>query len=1109
MSVGVRIGTAVCVFHAAVLAQSGGTFQGVVRDNTGAIIPNAEVTVANVETGVQSKAVTNMAGFFTAPALNPGLYNISCRAAGFALSERPSVRLEVAQTMRVDFDLKIGAVTEVVEVTAAAALLQSEKTDVGQVIEGKRIVEMPLNGRNYLQLAQFSVGVLPSRELGKGTRHDGEQGGEGGFRAMGMHAAQNNILLDGNDNSSRNSGGPLGFQSQAVKPAVDAVAEFRVITNNTSAEYGYRAGAKVIVSTRSGTNDFHGSLYEFLRNDALDGTNFFANRSGAAKPSFRQNQYGATLGGPILRNKMFGFVSWQGTRVRLGRSFISSVPSRDAINGDFSRQPQPNRDIFDPLTLDSRTGVRMAFPNNLIPSSRMDPVARSVAELFPAPNIGGREHLRNNFFYSPVQQNDFDQYDFRWDYNISDSQRWFIRYSVRNQNEDQPGPLPYPAIGGTGQTIVLDGDNVASALSSTFGATMFNELRFGFTHFPTRFDIPFTENFNQTLGIQGAPGDSIGDGLDHGMAIFAAGGFSELGPRGFWPNQNNLDNALIGDSFTIVKGNHTTKFGGEYRRTELYRKSMRHRRGRFNFTGVYTAERPEVAASRGATGAGLADMLLGWANNANWGYPQGENHFTSYWAWFLQDDWKVTPRLTLNVGVRWELFTPPTFDDPDHQTVGRFLTEINGRPFDPVERNWTGSQFLDVMEFPRTRNDCGCNFDMNNFAPRLGLAYRVTNRTVVRAGAGMYYGEADNTQSEAARFFSGPPRSIELTAPQPRTRTDLIVRNGFPAIPQDAWPVGTNINTTYDELPTFYAGQWFFDIQRELPFDTLLTVGYNGTASSHLATSLNLNHPFDPHPTVRWQDRKRWNFFNSVNRIENMLNANYNSLTVKAEKRFSRGLTLLSSFTWSHNIDYANENLEQGGGSRLYTWNVGLDRGNSSLDRRKSYLLSFIYELPFGRGQNWLNRGPGAWVLGNWQVGGILGILDGTWDFHTINQDTTNVGGANRGDLLRNPNLPVSERTIDRWFDTTAVVAGRPGQLDNAGRNIIEGPGRKNLDLMIGKSFLMPWEGHRVQFRFESFNFTNTPHWGRPNRSFGTAAVGTITDADEPRRIQFGLKYIF
>ena len=293
-------------------AQTAGTIQGTVSDDTGAVIPGATIVVTALETGTESTSTSNEVGFYTVPALNPGLYSVTCSAEGFSSQEFPGLRLEVQQTMRLDCAMTVGAVTETVEVNAAAILIQSERTEVGQVIDSKRILEIPLNGRNYLELAKFAVGVLPSREQGKGTRHDGVRGGEGGLLAVGMHAAQTNILLDGADNSSRNSGGALGFQAQATKPSVDAVGEFKVVTNNIPAEYGYRMGAKIIVSTKSGTNNFHGSLFEFLRNDKFDGTNFFANRSGSTKPTLRRNQYGGTFGGPFIKNTLFGFFQFPG-----------------------------------------------------------------------------------------------------------------------------------------------------------------------------------------------------------------------------------------------------------------------------------------------------------------------------------------------------------------------------------------------------------------------------------------------------------------------------------------------------------------------------------------------------------------------------------------------------------------------------------------------------------------------------------------------------------------------------------------------------------------------------------------------------------------------------
>lgn len=1114
----------VCLFVMTVaFAQSTGTIQGVVTDNTGAVIPGAEVKVRNLDTGVEISSTTNDVGFYTVPALNPGPYTVTCSGAGLAPSERPDLRLEVAQTMRLDFELGLGTVTEVIEVSASAQLIQSERTEVGQVIDSKRILEMPLNGRNYLELAKFAVGVLPSRELGKGTRQDGAEGGEGGILAVGMHAAQTNVLLDGADNSSRNSGGALGFQAQATKPSIDAVGEFKVVTNNVAAEYGFRMGAKIIVSTKSGTNDFHGSAYEFLRNDKLAGTNFFANRAGSKKPVYKRNQFGATIGGPFVKNKLFGFFSWQTTIQRAGMSYTSSVPSAAALAGDFSKQPNPDREIYDPLTLTA--GVRTPFPNFTIPSSRFDPVAKTIADLYPAPNISGREDLKNNYFFAPSRTIDHHQYDMKVDWNISNSIRAFGRYSIRDEFVSTPGPLPLPAVGGTGETIDLPGHNWAAALNSTIGPTMFNELRFGYTYFPTRFDIPITEPMNVQFGIKGAPGDSIGDGLDQGYALFIPGGFRQMGPRAFWPNVNKMDNLQLSDNFSVIRSNHMIKFGIEYRRIDIPRSPSRFRRGRFNFNGVYTAQEPGNSKSRGATGAGLADMLLGWANNGRWGWPNGEEYIGPYWGFFVQDDWKLTNRLTLNLGLRYELFMVPTFPNPAthtlNSTVNRFLAEVNGRPFGEGEGlkpgtpgAWGEAEFLPYFVNPTSGSDTGGGeLDKNNFAPRFGIAYRADNKTVIRVGVGIFYGEHDNVQAESARFQTGPPNSNEFDNAQPRDFTDFYVQEGFPASTRSGLPrAGLNANIMQDGVwPQLYAAQWFFDIQRELGFDTLLTIGYNGSSTSQIPGGMNVNQPMTPHATTRWQDRKNRPYFNAVNlRGALFQNQNYNSLTVKAEKRFTQGFTFLGSFTWSHNIDYQNENLTTGTTAQtLFTYDRSLDRGNASLDRRLAFVMSAVYEFPFGKGKSYLTSGPESWILGGWQVGGIVSLLGGTPDSHTINVNTTNVGGANRGQFVADVNLPTSQRTIDRWFNTEAVVAGVEGQLDTAGRNLIWGPGTTNIDFMLSRRFTMPFEGHSLQLRFESFNFTNTPSFGRPNTGFGGANVGKITTASEPRRIQFGLKYVF
>jgi hypothetical protein len=1074
---------------AVALAQNSGV-QGQVTDASGAAVPNATIRLSNVETGVSLTYNTNEQGLYVAPSLNPGRYRLEASAQGFATQSVSEFRLEVGQVARFNFEMKPGAVVEAVQVSASAVLLNAETTEVGQVIDSKRITEMPLNGRNYLQLAQFTTGVIPGGNTGQGSRARDE----GQFAAVGMQMAQNNVLLDGNDNSSRTSGGPLGFEAQAVKPPVDAVSEFKVVTNNMSAEYGYRAGAKVLVNTRAGTNQFHGSLYEFLRNDALDATNFFANRSGGSKPDYKQNQFGGTFGGPLLKNRTFFFFSYQGTRIRLGQSYISTVPSRDIVErGDFSQQPAVRRNVYDPLTL-TGTGagaVRQQFPNNIIPPSRWDPVVRRIIELYPAPNIAGREHLPDNYFFSPTDLNDNDQYDMRGDHNFSDKHRFFARYSLRDQFRNEAGRLPYPAMGGQGQTIVLKGHNVVGNLSSMLAPTMFNELRFGFSKFDTRFDIPFTENLNPQFGIKNAPGDSAGDGLDHGWTRFSPAGYAEMGARSFWPNVNNLANIMITNSLLWQRGKHTVKVGGEARFLNIYRDASRLRRGNFSFSGAFTSQMPNNGQSRGNTGNGFADMLLGWVSGGSFGNNQGENINVPYYAGFIQDDWKIARNLTLNLGLRYELFGMGVFPDPERQTVSRYLLEgVN-----------VATRAEERIEFPRSGSDCGCELDKNNWAPRLGLAWSVTGSTVIRTGAGVFYGEANSLSTEGASFRSGPPRHAEIAIQQNFERTDVFVERGFPDFRlSNTIPRNASIFVFPSRRENLEAYQWFFDIQQTLPFDALVTVGYMGTKGTFLANQRNINLPVTPHATIAANQRLIRPEFNAITYHENSLNSNYNALTAKVEKRFSKGLTFLSSFTWSKSIDNGNEDLLDGGQGAATPYNLSIERGLSTLNRKFAYVFSGVYEVPFGKGRPYLTSGPASWILGGWQVGGLVSLLTGMPVGHTINVNNQNLGGAVRGDWVRNPNLPSDQRTIDRWFDTGFVVPSAPGVLSNAGRNLI---------IMVGRDFLMPFEGHRIQFRFESFNFTNTPAFGPPNAAVGTPNAGRIITADDPRRIQLALKYIF
>lgn len=1101
MKIAISTALLLCAWSLAIAAQVTGvaTLQGVVTDNSNAVLANAEITVTNLDTGLAAKATTNEAGLYRVPALNPGRYSVEAKANGFAAARVNETRLEVGQTARLDISMKIGNVSETIEVTAQATLLNSETTDVGQVIDGKRIVEMPLNGRNYLQLAQLTAGVLPA---GNSRTSD-----EGGFLAFGQHTYQNNVLLDGADNSSRASGGPLGFEAQAVKPPVDAVGEFKVLTNNTSAEFGYSTGAKVLVTTKSGTNQFHGSLYEFLRNDKFDATNFFANRAGAKKPVFKQNQFGGTIGGPVIKNKAFFFFSYQGTRRRVGQTFTSTVPSRDIKErGDFSKQPAIRRNVYDPATLTGTgaTAVKQQFAGNIVPLNRWDPVAAAIIKLYPDPNIAGRENDTNNYFFSPNAKDDADQYDWRGDYNFSDKQRFYARYSKRDQNKLDPGPLPLPADGGLWTQTVLPGHNIAANLNSTFGSTTTNEVRFGYTYFPTRFDIPYTENLNAQFGIKNAPGDKFGDDLDHGWSRFTPNGYAEIGARSFWPNINTLDNLTLADTFSWQRGNHTLKFGGEYRRIQIFREAQRFRRGNFTFNGVYTSEKPNDAASRANTGNGLADFLLGNVSGGTYGRAQGEEIIAPYYGVFVQDDWKIRQNLTINAGLRWEGTRGAFYPNPDKQTVARYWLP-----------EFYGTSQAEGIYFPTSESDCGCKNDLMNFAPRLGIAWKLNDKTVIRSGAGIYYAQPDGFDSQFSNYFTGPPRANELTFLANNTVAVTKLSTGFPDLPAGTTiPNNSSIDLFAIQRITPASYQWFLDVQRNLPLDIVLTVGYAGAGTRNIATTRNINAPLTPDAVALANTRRRLRTnFNAINVRENSSSASYNSMTAKAERRFTNGFTLLSSFTWSHNIDFTGELLNNGENVSGYRdhYNPGLERASSNQDRRLASVTSFVYELPFGKGKKMLASGAGAWLLGGWQFGGIASFLSGRPLTHSINVDRQNNNGAVRGNWVSNPNLPSDQRTIDRWFNTTFVVAtpAGVGQIGNAGRNLIIGPGMKNFDFLLSRSFVMPFENHYLQFRFESFNFTNTPAFGNPNVAVGSANVGQINSAGDPRRIQFALKYVF
>ena len=613
------------------------------------------------------------------------------------------------------------------------------------------------------------------------------------------------------------------------------------------------------------------------------------------------------------------------------------------------------------------------------------------------------------------------------------STAFFARYSLRNQFRNQAGTLPYPAMGGQGQTVDLKGHNIVGNLSSTLRPTVFNELRFGFSEFDTAFDIPFTENLNPQFGILNAPGDTFTDRLDQGWTRFSPAGYVEMGPRSFWPNINNLTNYLISNSTLWQIGRHTLKVGGRIPPPQCLPRLLAFpSRTVCVLRGLHfgTAERGHQSRQhRERLRRHAARMGVRRHIRQQSGRKRKRSLYRLLHSGRLEDNPQLhtQPRSALGSLFRG------MFPNADQQTVSRYLLAGINVPTLADER----------IVFPKDGGDCGCKNDLNNFAPRIGFAWSLNDKTVIRSGAGMFYGEPNNLSTDGANFRSGPPRQLEIGIQTSFERTGVFVQDGFPpyAISGDV-PAGSTVYAFPDLRQNLSAGQWFFDIQRTLPFETLVTVGYMGTSGTHLASTRNVNLPMTPSvlPVNQRYIRPQ---FNNVTFHDNMLNSSYNALTAKVEKRFSKGLTFLSSFTWSKNIDQGGEDLLNGDQGPVTPWDLSRERSLSTLHREFAYVFSSVYELPFGKGRRYLTSGPGRWLFGGWQVGGLLSLLSGMPLGHTINVNNQNLGGSVRGDYVRSPNLPSDQRNIDQWFDIGFVVPSAPGVTGNAGRNLIIGPGAK------------------------------------------------------------------
>ncbi|MBL8216766.1 MAG: TonB-dependent receptor [Bryobacterales bacterium] len=1068
---------------------SSGAITGIVTDASQARLPRVALKLTNVETGVAQAIETNDSGEYTFPLLNSGRYTLTAEATGFQTHTRNDLTVELGRTLRIDIAMTLGSVQETVSVTGAAPLLESETSTVGQFIENKTIADMPLNGRRVGELlglagsAVFIQGdVIRPRVTLSGGRADQQQ-----WMLDGVNAS--NIALE--------------VPQALFNPPVESVQEIRIQQNGYSAEYGNSSAGVILTTTKSGTNQLHGTAYEYFRNDKLDARNFFA----ADRPPLRWNVFGFSLGGPVVlpkyngRNRTFFFTSLEWQRQRIGVVRLLTVPTVAERAGDFSRTT--NAAGATTLIYDPNSTPRAPFPGNRIPADRLDPVGRGIAQAFGVPNrapanLAGAQ----NFVANAVNALNITTWTSKVDHVLSDKDRVSVRYVLHDfpaytTAVFEPGPDPNAATSErTAQSVLVNEIH-------TFTPTLINDFRF---NWQPRFFINraagIDEGWISKLGLKGVE--------DRAFPRVTPAGYTALGLGTHERVQRPIWDMHIVNGLSHFRGAHSLKYGGEARwgrNVDIFNQLVS---GSLNFAVQTTG-----VLGTANTGNAIASMLLGMPSAGSIQSTLPLDRRSWYYAFYVQDDWKATRNLTLNLGVRWETHTPRT--DAENRQNGfsdALLNPVSGTPgvITFAGRDGVGRTLYDG--------------DYNNIAPRIGLAWKPwgSTKTVVRAAYGIFFGPplpgSNNTSAgfEVAGDFQSPDNGITPA---------FLLRNGYPggvtSANLDRGFGAVRVGQAVRYAPQFidqkrqlgYSQQWNLIVQREVGWNTLIEAGYVANVGHKLNgpnTSVNQVPPALM-GAGNAQIRRPFPQFGNVVSIAPMFgNSSYHGLNVKLEKRFSNGFNVLSNYTFSKFIDdvagsFENGNIP-GGAQNLYDRRS--EKALSGNDVRNRFNTSAVYELPWGRGRRWLSKGPAAALLGGWNIGAIVVLQDGSPNGITTQVNSTNAftPGPQRVNLLRDPSLPEGDRTVGRWFDTTAVAAPAQFTFGNAGRALFTGPGLFNLDMSLLKNFAIT-ERWNVQFRAESFNVVNRANFEDPNTVLGSPVFGVIGAARPARSVQLGLRLSF
>jgi hypothetical protein len=1054
---------------------------GTVKDRSDAVVAAATVTLTNVDTNITAVKQTDDNGAYEFVNVRPGRYKVTAEKSGFATAAADNVQVNVTARQRVDLILSVGQVTETVNVSAEVALVESDSSQRGQVIENKKIVELPLNGRNYADLALLSAGVRRSSYAVANPPR------EAAFNVNGQRSTFNNFLLDGVDNNAYGTSNQ-GFSSQVVNLPPDAINEFRIVTNNMSAEYGRTSGAMINANMKSGTNALHGALWEFLRNDKLNAVGFFA-PPGGQKPTLKRNQFGFVFGGPIIKDRAFFMTDYEGFRERTGFLVTTNLPTANQRLGIFPSA------VTNPLT--GRT-----YPaNSPIPKSDYSPLSRYILENLPAPNSGANP---NQFINLRQDKNNTDKMDAKIDAQMGTNFSAFIRASHRKTNILQAPDIPGLAGGGGNGFIRILNQQLAFGTTWTISPSSLLEVRMALSKTRAGKEPPYIGGPSM-LSLFGIPGLSEDPRLTGGITAQNVTGFTQFGRQETNPQWQHpfLWNPRV--NYSKIAGRHSLKAGYEWQRIHTEIQDVNPLYGHDFYQGNFS-------------GQPLADFIFGLRSRFSLTnfyiaqYRQVGNMF------YLQDDFRLTSKLTLNLGVRYEYFTPQWEND----------NRLSN--YDPVSNALIPARDGSVSDRAQV------NPDKNNWAPRIGFAYAWSPKTAIRSGYGISYVHFNRAGGGNILGINGPQvvnaivnqTPLVSGAVNPNFRT---VDQGYPTgltDPDKFNPLAANISYMPRDTRTGYVQNWFFSIQREILPNTVFDIAYVGNRSNKLILFADYNQarPQNPGENAPLQARRPIQQFAGITLTCPCAWANYHSLQMKIERRYSAGLSLLNSFTWAKAMDNTGQALEdQGQGNRSSPQNyydLRAEKGPSGYDQRLNNTTSVVWDVPFGRSRKYGSDIPGVLdaILGGWTISGINTMTTGEplnlrWVPPT-NTQVSDIGPDWRGAISYRPNLigvaivPEDQRAgTVRYLDRNAFTGTTPQQpFGNLGRNAIYGPSFWQLDTNVQKNFRIT-EGTTLQFRSEFFNMLNKTNFRPPVVDWSNASFGLYTQTYQPRQIQFALKLIF